>query len=70
MTKQDIIKWYCTSVLPVEGTEELNKFMLDIAVKYDGYKAVFKFPAKADRAFKKYNFTESDIKKMFPWFST
>jgi len=32
LTKQDIIKWYHTSILPASGTEELNKFMSDTAI--------------------------------------
>ena len=33
LTKQDIIKWYHTSILPAGGTEELNKFMNDTAIQ-------------------------------------
>ena len=31
-TKQDISKWYHTSILPAGGTDELNKFMSDTAI--------------------------------------
>ena len=32
LTKQDISKWYHTSILPASGTEELNKFIADTAI--------------------------------------
>ena len=32
LTKQDIIKWNHTSILPAGGNEELNKFMSDTAI--------------------------------------
>lgn len=70
LTKQEIIRWYHTSVLPSEGTEELNKFMLDVAIKYDGINNVGhkNFP-RAMKAFKKYGFNDADIKKMYPSFN-
>jgi hypothetical protein len=70
MTKQDVIKWYHTSILPSDGTEELNKFMLDVAIhlKNDGIE--LKHPARAAKAFKKYGFNEADIKKMYPSLNT
>jgi hypothetical protein len=37
LTKQDIIKWYNTSILPSCGTEELNIFMYDISRVYDAF---------------------------------
>lgn len=70
MTKQDIIKWYHTSVLPSDGTEELNKFMLDVAIWLKGGRVEYKNYSKAMKAFKKYSFNEADIKKMFPSLST
>ena len=32
LTKQDISKWYHTSILPASGADELNKFMADTAI--------------------------------------
>lgn len=65
MNKQDIIKWYHTSVLPVGGTEELNKFMLDIAVRLTPEGVRYKNITKAKKAYAKYKFTEADIKKIY-----
>lgn len=68
LTKQEIIRWYHTSVLPSEGTEELNKFMLDVAIRYGGINVGYKNFPRAMKAFKKYGFNEADIEKMYPSF--
>lgn len=70
LTKQEIIRWYHTSVLPNEGTQELNEFMSNVAIKYNGLGVVYKNYSKAVKAFKKYGFNEADIKKMYPSLST
>lgn len=75
MNKQDIIRWWHTSVLPSGGTDELNQFMLDTCVTYDAFWAmpdgsqvglVYKNLSKAMKAYNKYGFTEDDIRKMHP----
>lgn len=70
MTKQDVIKWYHTSILPSDGTEELNKFMLDVAICLRNGGIELKHPARAAKAFKKYGFNEADIKKMYTSLNT
>lgn len=70
MTKQDVIKWYNTSILPSDGTEELNKFMLDVAIHLKNGFVELKYPTRAEKAFKKYGFNEADIKKMYPSLSS
>ena len=74
ITKQDIIRWYYTSIIPSDGTEELNVFMTDIAVAYDYFHRmpdgtevgiIYKNLTKAMKAYAKYGFTEVDILKMY-----
>lgn len=73
LSKSEIITWYNTSILPSCGTEELNEFMLDIARVFDALSiypdgtkvdTVYKNLNKAQKAFDKYKFSESDFKKM------
>ena len=70
LTKQEILRWYHTSILPTDGTEELNKFMLDAAICLKDGRVECKNYSKAMTAFKKYGFNEADIKKMYPSLST
>lgn len=74
-TKQEIIRWWHTGILPSDGTVELNQFMLDTCVTYDAFwhmpdgskvGTVYKNLTKAMKAYKKYGFAEADIAKMHP----
>lgn len=74
-TKKDIIKWYNTSILPPDGTEELNKFMADTAIIFGAYCFMpdgtqvglhYKNLSKALKAYERYEFTADDILKMHP----
>jgi len=74
-TKQDIIRWWHTSILPSDGTEELNQFMLDTAIMYDSLwimpdgtevGIVYKNLSRAMKAYTKYGFTPEEILKMHP----
>ena len=72
-TKKDIMRWYNTSILPPDGTEELNKFMLDTAISFDAFwylpdgspvGIIYKDLSKALKAYARYDFTADDILKM------
>ena len=75
LTKQEILRWWNTSMLPSDGTEDLNKFMLDTAIAID---TLWKMPDgsdvgliyinlnKAMKAYTQYNFSEDDILKLHP----
>lgn len=74
-TKQDIIRWWNTSILPSDGTEDLNAFMLDTSILQDAFHRmpdgsevglVYKNLTKAMKAYTKYGFTPEDILKMHP----
>ena len=74
LTKAEILIWYHTSRLPSPGTEELNKFMKDVAITYglfavlaDGSQAGIRYInlSAALKAFVRYKFSEGDIKKMY-----
>lgn len=74
-TKQEIIRWYHTSVLPSGSTDELNAFMQDIAITYDAFwrmpdglevGTVYKNLSRAMKAYNKYGFTPEDILKIHP----
>lgn len=71
LSKADIITWYNTSIIPACGTQELNVFMLDIARVFDTLAVytdgqpvgvIYKNLTKAQKAFDKYGFSETDIK--------
>jgi hypothetical protein len=75
MTKKDILKWYATSILPPDGTEELNKFMLHTAIGFDDLWVmpdgspvgmIYMDLTRALKAYAKYDFTPDDILKMHP----
>lgn len=74
-TKQEIIRWWNTSILPADGTEDLNTFMLDTSILYDAFwrmpdgtevGTVYKNLSRAMKAYNKYGFTPEDILKMHP----
>lgn len=74
-TKQEIIRWWNTSILPADGTEDLNTFMLDTSILYDCFHRmpdgtevglIYKNLTKAMKAYTKYGFTPDDILKMHP----
>jgi len=74
-TKQEILRWYHTSVLPSDGTVELNSFMQDTCITYDAFwempdgsevGIVYKNLSRAMKAYNKYGFTPEDILKMHP----
>ena len=74
-TKQDIIRWWNTGILPSDGSEELNTFMGDTCITYDAFWVmpdgsqvgmVYKNLTKAMKAYTKYGFTDADIVKMHP----
>lgn len=37
LTKQEIVRWYNTSIIPSDGTHELNKFMSDINRRFSAF---------------------------------